>query len=51
MKSTIPNLCIKTSKGRQYYVARVTSDVKRIDRKLGLNPPVSEPISSTANPR
>lgn len=37
MKSTIPNLCIKTSKGRQYYVAQVTIDGKRIDRRLGLN--------------
>ena len=35
MKSTIPNLCIKTSKGRQYYVARVTIDGKRVDRSLG----------------
>lgn len=51
MKSTIPNLCIKTSKSRQYYVARVTIDGKRIDRRLGLNTPVSEATSSTANPR
>ena len=51
MKSTIPNLCIKTSKGRQYYVTQVTIDGKRIDRRLGLNTPVSEPTSSTANPR